>query len=185
MLILVCRWVPLRLLDEIGIDVADKVSKIFHQNFGERARPCVLMSRLVQSSYYGKKNQKGFYLYDDKFKEIGENKSLYTEFKTKTLPDHLLETAEQDVLDRGLYTMINEAARLLSEQVVSNPEDVDLGMIMGTGFPPFRGGLLRFADEVGFSQIIAKLEQLQKLHGSRFVCTPALKEKTSFYSKKH
>jgi 3-hydroxyacyl-CoA dehydrogenase/enoyl-CoA hydratase/3-hydroxybutyryl-CoA epimerase len=81
--------------------------------------------------------------------------------------------------------MINEAARCLQEKIVSSPEDVDLGMIMGTGFPPFRGGLLRYADSIGLAKIVSALEGYASRYGMRFSPSEALRayaEKGKFYS---
>jgi 3-hydroxyacyl-CoA dehydrogenase/enoyl-CoA hydratase/3-hydroxybutyryl-CoA epimerase len=74
-----------------------------------------------------------------------------------------------------IYPMINEAALALEEGIASNPADVDLAMIMGTGFPPFRGGLLRYADQVGLSKVVAELERLSQSHGARLEPSSALK----------
>lgn len=177
---------PLRLLDEIGIDVATKVAHIFHQSFGDRAKPASLMS---QMPYHGKKQKKGFYLYNDKFKEIGENLDIYKQGQIKNLQEHLSEEIGENVLERGLYAMINEASYiLLEEQVAASAKDVDLAMILGTGFPPFRGGLLHFADQKGLSHIAGRLQEFHSLHGPRFECYPSLKKlatsnKPYFHSK--
>ena len=64
--------------------------------------------------------------------------------------------------------MVNEAARTLEERIVVSAADVDLGMIMGTGFPPFRGGLLKYADDRGINQVAASLSSLEQAHGTRF-----------------
>jgi 3-hydroxyacyl-CoA dehydrogenase/enoyl-CoA hydratase/3-hydroxybutyryl-CoA epimerase len=67
-----------------------------------------------------------------------------------------------------LLAMIDEAARCLEENVVESPAQVDLAMLMGTGFPPFRGGLLRYADTLGARTIVERLDVLAKAHGPRF-----------------
>jgi 3-hydroxyacyl-CoA dehydrogenase/enoyl-CoA hydratase/3-hydroxybutyryl-CoA epimerase len=65
--------------------------------------------------------------------------------------------------------MINEAARCLDEGIVKEPSDIDVGMIFGTGFPPFRGGLLRYADQIGVNRITGDLEYFaSKLNAERF-----------------
>jgi 3-hydroxyacyl-CoA dehydrogenase/enoyl-CoA hydratase/3-hydroxybutyryl-CoA epimerase len=64
--------------------------------------------------------------------------------------------------------MINEAARILEDRIVANPGDVDLAMITGTGFPPFRGGLLRYADGLGLDDIAERLDEMARLVGPRF-----------------
>ncbi len=160
---------PLRLIDEVGIDVAVKVAHILHQGFGERAKPAKLMQKLSKSSRLGIKNKKGFYLYDKKAKETGEDKSFYDEFKIIIDQNKVSEEAiENEIIARPLYAMINEAARALEENVVEKPEDVDFAMIMGIGFPPFRGGLLQYAQQVGIDHIVQRLDELEEKHGERF-----------------
>jgi 3-hydroxyacyl-CoA dehydrogenase/enoyl-CoA hydratase/3-hydroxybutyryl-CoA epimerase len=82
--------------------------------------------------------------------------------------------------------MINEAALCLAEGIVNSPGDVDLAMIMGTGFPPFRGGVLRYADAVGLQKIVARLEEFEASFGPRFKPSQPLKERAAnekrFYS---
>jgi 3-hydroxyacyl-CoA dehydrogenase/enoyl-CoA hydratase/3-hydroxybutyryl-CoA epimerase len=72
--------------------------------------------------------------------------------------------------------MINEAAIALEESIVSGPAQVDLAMIFGTGFPPFRGGLLRYADGIGVSKIVAELDRLAEIHGKRLKPSAALRK---------
>lgn len=68
-----------------------------------------------------------------------------------------------------MYNMVNEAALvLLEEKIVDTAEEVDLGMIMGTGFPPFRGGLLKYADTIGSEKMVDSLELYAKKYGHRF-----------------
>jgi 3-hydroxyacyl-CoA dehydrogenase len=81
---------------------------------------------------------------------------------------------DEEIRDRCLYLMVNEAAYALDDEVVSDPDMVDLAMIMGTGFPPFRGGLLRWADDVGVSTIRDRLAELAETLGSRFTPAPRL-----------
>ena len=64
--------------------------------------------------------------------------------------------------------MINEAARILEEGIVARPEELDLSMVMGTGFAPFRGGLLSYADARGVGDVVQSLLKLEKAHGTRF-----------------
>ena len=65
----------------------------------------------------------------------------------------------ETIVERCVLPMINEATRCLDEEVVRTPEDIDLGMIMGTGFPPFRGGLMRYADSLGAARVVELLEK--------------------------
>ncbi len=71
------------------------------------------------------------------------------------------QVSEEDALKRMIYIMINEAARCLEEKVIDSPATVDIGMVMGTGFPPFRAGLLRYADSCRAASIVRDLERFQ------------------------
>ncbi len=73
--------------------------------------------------------------------------------------------------------MVNEAARVLEDGIVASAGDVDLAMITGTGFPPFRGGLLRYADSAGLQTVLRRLEAFQSRHGDRFAPAPLLVER--------
>jgi 3-hydroxyacyl-CoA dehydrogenase/enoyl-CoA hydratase/3-hydroxybutyryl-CoA epimerase len=88
------------------------------------------------------------------------------------LPPPTDKLESQEVIERGLFVMINEAAlALIEDRIVEKPENVDLAMIMGTGFPPFRGGLLRYADSLGSSYVVQELELYATRYGKRFVPT--------------
>ncbi len=176
---------PATLLDEVGLDVAAKVSKILYHAFGSRATPCVTNERLVNAKLLGKKTGKGFYLYDARGKRTTLNPDLYSILGVKP---HTPSTKEKDSwIPRVIYPMINEAALCLNDGIVASAQDVDLGMIMGTGFPPFHGGLLRYADSIGLDNIVSKLEEFSKLDmGPRFAPSEPLLKKArngeKFYS---
>jgi 3-hydroxyacyl-CoA dehydrogenase/enoyl-CoA hydratase/3-hydroxybutyryl-CoA epimerase len=74
-----------------------------------------------------------------------------------------------------IFAMVNEAAMILDEKIVASAAELDLAMIMGTGFPPFRGGLLRYADKLGVPYIVARLDDLAQKHGKRFLATAPLR----------
>jgi 3-hydroxyacyl-CoA dehydrogenase/enoyl-CoA hydratase/3-hydroxybutyryl-CoA epimerase len=73
-----------------------------------------------------------------------------------------------DLSNRLVFLMVNEAARCLEEKVVSTPEDADYGMILGTGFAPFRGGPLRFAEYFGLKKLVAEMDRLATSGGDKF-----------------
>ncbi len=157
---------PFRLMDEIGIDVCVKVSKIFHESLGERIMIPDGMKKLAESKRLGRKNSFGFYKYDERGKEQGVDETIYADLGLGTPTNKL---SDEEVLQRGAFAMINEAAlALVEDRIVETPEEVDLAMIMGTGFPPFRGGLLRYADTLGSQAICDKLEKYAAQYGIRF-----------------
>ncbi|MDH3427372.1 MAG: 3-hydroxyacyl-CoA dehydrogenase NAD-binding domain-containing protein, partial [Gemmatimonadota bacterium] len=134
---------PLRLLDEIGFDVANHAGRELGAAFGARLEPAPLLSRLMEDGRLGKKNGRGFYLYRD-----GKMTGVDPDIGAAARTDAPAGSAppDEDILARCLYLMVNEAAWSLADRVVDSADMVDLAMIMGTGFPPFRGGLLRWAD---------------------------------------
>lgn len=173
---------PMRLVDEVGIDVAAKVAKILNQAFGARAESSPVSDALVKSGRLGKKNGKGIYHYENG-KPLGVDDSIVQLIPARTTKSVGLSDGE--LVQRMLYPMINEAALALQEGVVKTPGEVDLGMIMGTGFPPFRGGLLRWADSEGPQKVVDALEKFAAAGGGdRVRPNSALKEvarRGSFY----
>jgi 3-hydroxyacyl-CoA dehydrogenase / enoyl-CoA hydratase / 3-hydroxybutyryl-CoA epimerase len=155
---------PLRLLDEVGLDVARHAGAVMHAAFGDRLKPPPSITALQGTGLLGRKGGRGFYLYEGE-RDRGVNKEIYAKVG---LPSGRRELAAQEILDRTLLAMVNEAARALEEQIVDSPGAVDLAMITGTGFPPFRGGLLRWADTLGMGAVLRRLEDLASTHGPRF-----------------
>ena len=175
---------PYRLMDEVGLDVCVKVLKIFKEAFSDRIETSSLVSKLSETDRLGKKNQKGFYKYDSKGKELGFDEGIYKDLGISNISNDL---SEEECIQRGIYTMINEASRALYEDnIVETPQEVDLAMIMGTGFPPFRGGLLKYADSQGIKDIVSQLDVYESKYGNRFKPSESLiqmvQEGKKFYS---
>ena len=168
---------PMALLDEVGIDVAAKVAGILSAAFGERMEKSAVVEKLYADHRYGKKNGKGLYQYTDG-KRGDPDRSVYV-----LLGIVAPRPADADsVVERMVLAMINEASRILDEKIVATPAELDLAMIMGTGFPPFRGGLLRYADTLGVKNVAAKLDALAKTVGPRFTPSDALRRTEKFYA---
>jgi 3-hydroxyacyl-CoA dehydrogenase/enoyl-CoA hydratase/3-hydroxybutyryl-CoA epimerase len=130
---------PLRLIDEVGIDVAYDVARELAEAFRDRMTVAPVLRQVYEKGLKGRKSGAGFYLYKGKKERL--NKAL------KFAGEKTLSPAE--VQTRLLGVMINEAKRCLSEGVVASEDDIDVGMIFGTGFPPFRGGLVKYARDSG------------------------------------
>ncbi len=154
---------PLNVLDEVGIDVAHKAGQVLSDAFGDRAQASELVKVLVRDERFGKKNGRGIYVWV-KGKKAEPDPKVYELVKTTGTK----RGDSQLIIDRMIYLMVNEAARILDEGIASCAGDVDLAMIMGTGFPPFRGGLLRYADDVGAPAIVERMRELRKTYGIRF-----------------
>jgi len=175
---------PLHLIDEVGIDVGAKVSKVLYKAFGERAKPADVMEKVAATGKLGKKNKNGFYFYDEKGKKLQSDPKLY-EIAGLKIPTNPFK--EEEIVWRAMFPAINEAAICLEEGIVERAQDVDIGMIMGTGFPAFRGGLLKWADSLGTEKVADELEIMATKFGTRFKASPALRElaknNTKFYQK--
>jgi 3-hydroxyacyl-CoA dehydrogenase/enoyl-CoA hydratase/3-hydroxybutyryl-CoA epimerase len=164
---------PLTLLDEIGLDVALKVATVFEQAFaGEVDRPQVLRP-MVEGGRLGKKNGLGFYRHSRERRE--PDPAVYT---LVTRPSgSTVQSGGEAWVERMVLAMVNEAGRCLDENVVAGAGDVDLAMILGTGFPPFRGGLLRYADSLGLERVVGRLQALSEVYGPRFAPARFLRER--------
>ncbi|HIC42731.1 MAG TPA: hypothetical protein EYO73_00070, partial [Sulfurimonas sp.] len=169
---------PFILADEVGLDVGYKVAKVLEDSYGERMKVSDILDRVYhQMNLLGKKGGKGFYIHGSKKPQV--NKEVKALVFSKRAFD------KQEVIDRSMLIMINEAAMCLEEGIVDNAQHLDMAMIMGTGFPPFRGGLLRYADTIGIDSVVISLKALAKNHGLRFVPAKILvamaENKETFY----
>lgn len=166
---------PFRLLDEVGLDVSRHVGAILYDAFGDRMLPATPLVQLAETSRLGRKGGRGFYIFEDG-KEGEPDDSIYADLGDAVAPQRRSIPADS-IRDRCLLVMINEAARALEDGIVADPDALDLAMITGTGFPPFRGGLLRYADTLGTRSILARLEALEIDHGVRFQPAPSIRER--------
>ena len=172
---------PFVLADEVGLDVGYKVAKVLEDAYGDRMKVSSILDRIyVKMQLLGKKSGKGFYLHAGKKREPND--------AVKKLVFSKRRFDEKEIIDRSILIMINEAAMCLEEGVVDNAQYLDMAMVMGTGFPPFRGGLLRYADSIGIDTIVITLKSLAKNYGIRFEPSKLLldmaKSKTKFYEVK-
>jgi 3-hydroxyacyl-CoA dehydrogenase/enoyl-CoA hydratase/3-hydroxybutyryl-CoA epimerase len=161
---------PMALLDEVGIDVAAKVGAILKEHFADRIQQSRVVDALYATHRVGKKGGKGLYLYQDG-KRNEPDAEVY-----KVLGIQSPHPADaKAVVERMVLPMINEAALILDEKIVGSAAELDLAMIMGTGFPPFRGGLLRYADSLGATTTVARLNELASRLGPRFAPSEPLR----------
>lgn len=174
---------PLRLIDQVGIDVSLHVGKDLVQRL--KTPPFLtgeMMDLMVEKKILGKKGGRGFYVYE------GKGKPIYNVELEKLFGITARKPAEPALfVDRLILPMINEAARVLDEKVVDASEDVDFAMILGTGWAPFRGGPLRHADSLGLAKVVARLDELAAKFGERFTPSQRLRDMAAkgatFYPK--
>ena len=147
---------PFELGDEVGNDVSFHVSKSFEAAYGPRMQPPKIMDAMYENKLYGKKVGKGFYIYR------GKQKSPNPELRKFVLSDKSKNLDDQEIMDRITFLMINESALCLDQNIVSKPEYLDMAMILGTGFPPFRGEFFIMQMIEGFQQLWKGLISLQR-----------------------
>jgi 3-hydroxyacyl-CoA dehydrogenase/enoyl-CoA hydratase/3-hydroxybutyryl-CoA epimerase len=153
---------PLRLIDEIGVDIAVDIGNTLERAYGLRDHVPTVLLWLRDGQMLGRKTGAGFYKYDGKTQTPNDSLEKWRR-SDASAPSSKQTSGEGDesTLSRRLvFLMVNEAARCVEEKVVDSPEDADYGMILGTGFPPFRGGPLRFAEHFGLKKIVEEMERL-------------------------
>jgi 3-hydroxyacyl-CoA dehydrogenase/enoyl-CoA hydratase/3-hydroxybutyryl-CoA epimerase len=153
---------PLRLLDEVGLDVGLDVAQTLAASFPERMYVPAVLGKMIQAGLLGKKSGAGFYLHR---KGSGMPNEAANKFRDS---DAAAAIDRAELQQRMVLLMVNESARCLEEKIVAEAADVDFGMIMGTGFAPFRGGPLRFADANGIATICRELKQRAEVAGKHF-----------------
>jgi 3-hydroxyacyl-CoA dehydrogenase / enoyl-CoA hydratase / 3-hydroxybutyryl-CoA epimerase len=167
---------PLRLIDEIGVDITVDIAETLERAYGQRDQPGKILREMLAAKMLGRKSGSGFYKYEGKTQTANAKiekwriksviPSEVEESRGESLtqaqrdPSTSLRFGRDDIAHRLIFLMVNEAALCLEEKVVQSPEDADYGMILGTGFAPFRGGPLRFAEQYGLKTLVEELDQL-------------------------
>ena len=165
---------PLRLIDEIGVDITIDIANTLEKAYGQRDHVPTVLLWLRDQQMLGRKTGAGFYKYEGKTQTPND---LLVQWRTSRHSERSgaesrnpaaiskgdstgsPESARDDLAHRLIFLMVNEAARCVEEGVVNSPEDADYGMILGTGFAPFRGGPLRFAEYFGLKKTVEELER--------------------------
>ena len=160
---------PFEVLDEVGLDVAVKVGAILGRAFPDRMQAAPMLEKLVAAGRLGKKSGAGFYRHRGS-KRVADPEVARLLGGARGRSGHSLES----LAERMMLAMVNESARCLEDGVVADAGAIDLAMIFGTGFPPFRGGPLRYADTVGLAKIESQLAALRAEKGPRFEPSPRL-----------
>jgi 3-hydroxyacyl-CoA dehydrogenase/enoyl-CoA hydratase/carnithine racemase len=165
---------PITLYDVVGLDTAAFAGNVMQHAFPDRIVKTPLLAALVEAGRLGQKSGSGFYHYGSKKKDRAQDdpavEPILVPFRKAGTPP-----TEQQATERLFLPMLLEATRVLMEKKVRHVADVDLGVINGIGFPPFKGGLLFWADAVGAARIVEMLKPYEAL-GERFKPTPLLLE---------
>lgn len=165
---------PCRLLDEIGFDVAAKVSEVLCAAHPDRMVASPLFAAMVEARALGRKSGGG--ILDARGDDDGPGRAVIDRLRTGTHQARPQAT-RTEVLQRLVYPLVDEACRCLEEGVAASEQDVDLAMVMGIGFPPFHGGLFGFARREGMARIVAALDNLARDVHPRFRPSDALRRR--------
>jgi 3-hydroxyacyl-CoA dehydrogenase/enoyl-CoA hydratase/3-hydroxybutyryl-CoA epimerase/3-hydroxyacyl-CoA dehydrogenase/enoyl-CoA hydratase/3-hydroxybutyryl-CoA epimerase/enoyl-CoA isomerase len=174
---------PITLYDVVGLDTALYAGGTMKQAFPDRITDTPILEAMVKAGRLGQKNGLGFFSYKNKKQRAEPDPEVAKLLAPLRAGEKKFNTDE--LIYRLFLPMLLEATRVLEDRIVRDPRDVDLGLIFGLGFPPFKGGLLFWADRVGAVKLVELLKPFEKL-GARFKPTPLLQEmaKTNktFYS---
>ncbi|HWN41761.1 MAG TPA: 3-hydroxyacyl-CoA dehydrogenase NAD-binding domain-containing protein [Thermoanaerobaculia bacterium] len=165
---------PFALMDEVGLDVGRHVGEVMRESLGDRLTAPPVFQRMIDDKRLGRKSKRGFYLYGDEGKKKGSrpvDPAVYRLLDWSPVP-----VSDEEIVERCWLQMLNETARCMEEGIIKDPADVDIGVIFGFGFPPFRGGLLQEADRHGLAWVVSKLEGYAAKHGSRLEPAGLLRE---------
>jgi len=159
---------PATLADLTGIDINFHVGNTFARRLGERYKVHPLTEAIYNLGDYGRKTGRGYFDYSGP-KTVPNPR--VAEVVAAYLKEHGVAPRQAqpgEIVELMLATAINEAALMMEQGICDRPADMDLAMITGTGFPPYRGGILRYADKWGLANVYAKLQELEKKYGPRF-----------------
>jgi 3-hydroxyacyl-CoA dehydrogenase/enoyl-CoA hydratase/3-hydroxybutyryl-CoA epimerase len=154
---------PLRLIDEVGVDIAADVAATLAARFSDRLQVPEVLAKMISKGWLGRKSGRGFYVYAGKKKAV-PNPGLSSVCRSQDAA--ALDRAELKL--RLALLIVNEAARCVEERISSGPDMVDFAMVMGTGFAPFRGGPLRYAETFGLRRAVDELDRLSTVVGPRY-----------------
>jgi len=159
---------PAALSDLTGIDINYHVNRTFEKRLGERWKVHPLTEAIFKTGCYGRKTGSGYLDYSG---PTPAPNPKVTEVVRAYLQEHRIQprkVSQQEIVDLMLAAAINEAAYMMEEGICDRPWDMDLAMIYGTGFPPYRGGILRYADRWGAENVHRTLCELEKRYGVHF-----------------
>jgi 3-hydroxyacyl-CoA dehydrogenase/enoyl-CoA hydratase/3-hydroxybutyryl-CoA epimerase/3-hydroxyacyl-CoA dehydrogenase/enoyl-CoA hydratase/3-hydroxybutyryl-CoA epimerase/enoyl-CoA isomerase len=163
---------PIALNDLVGLDTSLYAGRVINTAFADRAVATRILDELVAAGRLGQKTGAGFYSFAKGSK--GGDDPAFDAILAKVRRGQRAFTNEE-ITDRLFLPMLTEASRVLTEGIVRDPADVDMGLILGIGFPPFQGGILRWADGQGLPKVLEKLKKYEHL-GPRFHPTEQMKK---------
>jgi len=163
---------PAYLQDVVGIDTSHHVGDVLAEGYPDRMKNTTgektVLDVLYEAKRFGQKNGIGFYKYETDPKGKPKKSADPDAYALiKSVQKTQVDMSEEEIIDRHMLPMIIETVRCLDDGIVETPTEADMGLILGIGFPPFRGGALKYADTIGMKTILekcAKYAHLGKLY---------------------
>ncbi|WOL15754.1 glyoxysomal fatty acid beta-oxidation multifunctional protein MFP-a-like [Canna indica] len=175
---------PFRVADLVGFGVAVATGMQYLESFPDRVYKSILMSLMLEDKRAGEATRKGFYKYDDKRKASPDPEIMKYIEKSRNMAGitpkpELLKLSDNDIVQMVFLPVVNEACRVLEEGIAVKASDLDIASIFGMGFPPYRGGIMHWADSLGAKYICERLEAWSKGYGDFFKPCSYLKERAA------
>ncbi|MDE4030841.1 3-hydroxyacyl-CoA dehydrogenase NAD-binding domain-containing protein [Glaesserella parasuis] len=155
---------PLAMIDEIGLDIIVKSNPAMVSELGKRFALPTVIERLTGDDRKGRKNKRGFYLYDTRGARTQEDKSIYHTMETIMRNDMEAE----DIARRCVLRILNEACWCLQDQVIRSTDEGNVASVFGVDFPDFRGGVYAYIDKIGAKELVRQLRKHTQQYGERF-----------------
>jgi 3-hydroxyacyl-CoA dehydrogenase len=167
---------PLATGDLAGLDVGWRIRKEFGDARDTSARQPLIEDLLCEAGHYGQKTRSGWYKYDENRKPLpSADAAQIIEQARKKAGLAQRSISAEEIVERTIYALANEGARILEEGLALRAVDIDIIYINGYGFPAYRGGPMWYADTVGLKNVCARIQEFEKQHGSIWAPAPLLK----------
>jgi 3-hydroxyacyl-CoA dehydrogenase/enoyl-CoA hydratase/3-hydroxybutyryl-CoA epimerase/enoyl-CoA isomerase len=157
---------PAYLLDVVGIDTGHHANAVMAEGFPDRMKSDekTALDVMYENDRYGQKNNKGFYIYElDKKGKPKKVDDPEVDALLKPVVTEQREFTDQQIIERMMIPLCIEMVRCMEENIVASPAEGDMALIYGIGFPPFRGGALRYIDEIGLQAFCDMADQYAEL----------------------
>ncbi|XP_039048834.1 peroxisomal fatty acid beta-oxidation multifunctional protein MFP2-like [Hibiscus syriacus] len=164
---------PFRLVDLVGFGVGIATGTQFIENFPDRTYKSMLVPIMQEDKRSGEATGKGFYLYDKKRKarpdpELNKYIEQSRSISGVAVDPKFVKLSDKDIVETIFFPVVNEACRVFAEGIAVKAADLDIAAVMGMGFPPYRGGIMFWADSLGSNYIYSRLEEWSKMYGEFF-----------------
>ncbi|MFI5801154.1 3-hydroxyacyl-CoA dehydrogenase NAD-binding domain-containing protein [Streptomyces sp. NPDC051677] len=170
---------PLAMSDLAGLDIRLATQRL--SNLPKHLRYSAMVDQLCEAGRFGQKSGAGYYRYDkgsrtpipDPFiDQVIEQRAADAGIERRTISD-------QEILDRCIFALVNEGARLLEEGIAQRASDIDVVYVNGYGFPAYRGGPMYYAQDIGLDVTLRKIQKLHEAHGEFWSPAPLLERLVS------